>query len=104
PMADYDKKAYELKQQGESYNKIAELLGISSRQARRGYERYENKLKKEEVPKDNRYTVTINNDGTQTSEVLIEMSKEQAKDEKFLLKAHGYDTEIWEIVSARNNI
>ena len=103
-MADYDKKAYELKREGKTQYEIAETLGISPRQARRGWERYESKLKKEELPKDNKYTVTINSDGTQTSEVLLEMSREQAKDEEFLLKAHGYDTELWEIVSARNNI
>lgn len=103
-MADYDKKAYELKREGKTRYEIAETLGISPRQARRGWERYESKLKKEELPKDNKYTVTINSDGTQTSEVLLEMSREQAKDEEFLLKAHGYDTELWEIVSARNNI
>jgi len=40
-MADYDKKAYELKQDGKTRYEIAEILGISSRQARRGYERYE---------------------------------------------------------------
>ncbi len=46
----------------------------------------------------------IRKDGTQVSDKLLKMSAEEAKDVKFLLKAHGFDTDAWELVSARNNI
>ena len=52
----------------------------------------------------NKSSVEINKDGTQTSSRLIEMSEESAKDINFLLKAHGYDIKVWELISARNNI
>ena len=45
-----------------------------------------------------------NADGTQSSDRLIKMAEEDAKDAEFLLKAHGYNVESWELVSARNNI
>jgi hypothetical protein len=49
-------------------------------------------------------TIELNKDGTQTSDILLKMSAEQAKDPEFLLKAHGYDPNMWELISARNNI
>jgi predicted MPP superfamily phosphohydrolase len=47
---------------------------------------------------------TLNKDGTRSSNILIEMSEEQSKDINYLLKAHGFSAECWELVSARNNI
>jgi hypothetical protein len=52
----------------------------------------------------NKTTVEINKDGTQSSSKLIRMKDEESKDANFLLKAHGYDLEVWELVSARSNI
>lgn len=49
-------------------------------------------------------SVEINKDGSQTSNKLIKMSLEDTKNPEFLLKAHGYNTEFWELVSARSNI
>lgn len=49
-------------------------------------------------------SVELNKDGSQVSNRLIQMSQEDAKDVNFLLKAHGYDISLWELVSARNNI
>ena len=49
-------------------------------------------------------TIELGKDNTQTSDKLIKMSEENAKDPNFLLKAHGYDVLKWELVSARNNI
>lgn len=43
-------------------------------------------------------------DGSQKSDKLISMSLEQSKDVNYLLKAHGFDVNEWELVSARNNI
>lgn len=49
-------------------------------------------------------TIELNKDGSQTSDKLLRMSEEDCKDVDFLLKAHGYDINKWEIISARNNI
>jgi len=49
-------------------------------------------------------TIEINKDGTQSSDKLLVMSQEEAKDVNFLLKAHGFDNKIWELISCRNNI
>lgn len=47
---------------------------------------------------------TFNKDGTLSSKRLISMNEEESKDPAFVLKAHGYDPEKWELVSAKNNI
>jgi len=49
-------------------------------------------------------SVEISGDGTHRSDKLLRMSAEQSKDVNYLLEAHGYDKEEWELVSARNNI
>lgn len=49
-------------------------------------------------------TVEIAADGSHKSDKLLKMSDEQMKDTDFLLEAHGYDVEAWELVTARNNI
>lgn len=49
-------------------------------------------------------TIELNKDNTQTSSKLIQMSEQESKDVNYLLTAHGYDTKVWELVSARNNI
>lgn len=49
-------------------------------------------------------SVEIHKDGSQSSSKLLEMSLEQAKDVHYILKAHGYDVDAWELISARNNI
>ncbi len=49
-------------------------------------------------------TVEINKDGSYSSDRLIGIEDESVlKDENFLLKCHGYDPKLWEIVSARNS-
>ena len=47
---------------------------------------------------------SINKDGSYSSKRLIEMSEAQSKDPKYILKAHGFDSNDWEIVSVRNTI
>lgn len=70
----------------------------------------ENKVEDKTETKTNTKTNTynskieLNKDGSQTSDKLIKMSENDAKDVEFLLKAHGYDSKFWELVSARNNI
>lgn len=46
----------------------------------------------------------INKDGTYTSNKLIEMNEAQSKDPVYILKAHGFNNTLWELVSARNTI
>ena len=49
-------------------------------------------------------TININKDGTQTSNRLLYMTQEESKDPEFILKAHGFDSKVWKLVSARNTI
>ncbi len=58
----------------------------------------------EELKKNYKETIELNRDGTQSSDKLIIMSQEDAKDPNFLLEAHGFSRLNWQLVSARNNI
>ncbi|WP_036653825.1 hypothetical protein, partial [Paenibacillus pini] len=49
-------------------------------------------------------SMEIHRDGTQSSSKLVRMSIEESKDVNFLLKSHGYDTEAWELISAKSNV
>jgi len=57
-----------------------------------------------ELTKNYKNTIELNKDNTQTSSKLIQMSEQDAKDIEFLLKSHGYDSKVFQLVSARNNI
>lgn len=48
--------------------------------------------------------VELLSDGSHKSDKLIAMSQEQSKDKNYLLKAHGYNSSEWEIVSAKSSI
>lgn len=61
----------------------------------------ENELEEELKKKS---SVEICNDGSYRSEKLLRMSEEQSKDVNYLLNAHGFSIDEWELVSARNNI
>lgn len=70
-------------------------------------ERVSNSVKKDTDNKPiNAYkeTTEILGDGSHRSDKLLKMSAEQSKDVNYLLRAHGYDLNAWELVSARNNI
>lgn len=47
--------------------------------------------------------IVINKDGSQSSSTTLQMNSEQAKDPDFVLRAHGFDPNEWDIISARNN-
>lgn len=65
----------------------------------------ENKEKTvEEIQKSYGSGISINKDGTYSSNKLIVMNETDSKSPKYLLKAHGFDISCWQIVSARNNI
>lgn len=64
------------------------------------------KLEKENYEQIKSYkdTVEINKDGTYTVDKLIGVENEDVlKDENYLLTCHGYDSKLWQIVSARNS-
>ena len=63
-----------------------------------------NKDLESELTKNYKETVEINKDGTQSSDKLIIMNQEEAKDVNFLLEKHGFSKLAWELVSCRNNI
>lgn len=46
----------------------------------------------------------INKDGSISSKRLIEMNDNDAKNPDFVLKAHGFEPDMWKIVSVRNTI
>lgn len=49
-------------------------------------------------------TTEILANGSHKSDKLLRMSDEQSKDVNFLLEAHGFDKNTWELVNAKNNI
>lgn len=49
-------------------------------------------------------TTEILNDGSHKSDKLVSMSNEQSKDKEYILKAHGFDSNEWEITNAKNSI
>lgn len=74
--------------------------------AYRYWKEYLNSKKGALKPDDINYQekVEILGNGTHKSDKLLRMSEEDSKNPEFLLRAHGYDPEEWELVSARNNI
>jgi hypothetical protein len=49
-------------------------------------------------------TLEIKGDGTRTSDKLISIAKAEDITEEFLLKAHGFNTNEFELISAKNSI
>lgn len=50
------------------------------------------------------YETSMNKDGTYSSNKLLVMNENESKDADYILKAHGFDSRCWKIISARNNI
>lgn len=48
--------------------------------------------------------ISINSDGSQTSNALLQLSEEQIKTPKLLLEAHGYNYDMWELVNSKNSM
>jgi hypothetical protein len=98
---------FELKQKNLTWNMIAEKMTMkfnkrfSREKVKAKYLRNRHLIGKEETYKE---TVEIKKDGSQYSDKLIEMSAEQSKDPEYLLRAHGYDVNKWDLVNARSNI
>ncbi|BAX73125.1 hypothetical protein [Leuconostoc mesenteroides] len=115
---EHKNRVTELGKQGLSSSKIAQKLfdefGVNlsrrtvSRYLSTGHtsSRYDKLKKNTNKVKDvKRGTeIVINKDGSTTSTTTIEnMNREKAKDVDFVLRAHGFDPEDWDIVSAKSN-
>lgn len=60
---------------------------------------------KVDLSKNKTKELTLNKDGTQTSEAWVEVyNKEQLKDNDFLLRLHGYDPAEWTVEWAKSTI
>ena len=101
-----DKTLLELKDKGKSSKEIADELTklynfpFTAPAVRGRYQR----IQSEEQPPDYKETIEILHDGSHKSDKLLKMSSEQAKDVNYLLQAHGFSTDEWELVTAKNNI
>lgn len=63
-----------------------------------------NNTTEEEIKYDYNTETTINKDGTYSSKRLLVMNDSESKNPDFILKAHGFEPDLWKIVSLRNNI
>ncbi|GJM72981.1 hypothetical protein HMSSN036_51970 [Paenibacillus macerans] len=101
-----NKRLDELKGTG-TYAEIAAKLNedfsinVSSEAVRKQIKRGKNVA---QAPTGYKETHEILADGSHRSDKLLRMSAEQSKDVAYLLKAHGYDLDTWELVTAKNNI
>jgi hypothetical protein len=96
----------QLKEKGLMWHQIAEEMTIkfgrryTKEQCRSRWRQNRHLVKNEIDPKD-KYgkKISKNPDGTWEIDQLIEISKEQLKDDTYILEAHGYDSSKWEITS-----
>lgn len=49
-------------------------------------------------------SVDVKADGSQTSTIKLRMTSEQSKSPEYVLKAHGYNADEWEIIQLTNNV
>ena len=80
------------------------LGGASAFEFLTGKEIKEEEKTVEDTQKEFGSNMTINKDGSYTSSRLISLNASELKDPDSILKAHGFDPEKWEIVSAKNNL
>ena len=62
------------------------------------------RLKTATPPRENSSKTEIKSDGTQTHQIKVRMTEEQSKDPAYVLQAHGYSPDSWELIQATNNI
>ena len=48
--------------------------------------------------------ISFNKDGSMSSSMLLKMTEDEAKNPEFILKAHGFDIDTWELASCRNTV
>lgn len=62
------------------------------------------RLKEAKPPRINSSKTEIKSDGTQTHQIKVRMTEEQSKNPDYVLQAHGYSPDSWELIQATNNI
>jgi len=62
------------------------------------------RLNKVTPPRVNSSKTEIKSDGTQTHQIKVRMTEEQSKNPDYVLQAHGYSPDSWELIQATNNI
>ncbi|MCD7034319.1 hypothetical protein LRR81_08735 [Metabacillus sp. GX 13764] len=104
--AEEESSLSDLREQGLSTNEIAaELKKLYGREFTYwAIQKKIPRLKKQAHQPQYNETHEIGPDGSHKSDKLLRMTTEQLKDPDYLLQAHGFDTDAWELVSARNNI
>ena len=70
----------------------------------RQYEKEKKNIVDTNIPINDRKETRMNKDGSWTSNMLLSMTEEQSKDSDYILKAHGFDTDKWQITSLRNSV
>lgn len=58
----------------------------------------------QEAIKGYKESLDISKDGSYTSDKPLWMTLDQVKDPEYLMRAHGFEPDAWELVSAKNNI
>lgn len=109
-------EACQRKSSGETnltWNQLAELFDIPSGKILKDrYLRAKNKRSHsenpeeplEEIERPTKESLEIKNDGSQISVKLIWMFNNETKSKEYVLNAHGYDPEEWEVVNVISNI
>lgn len=95
------------------WSEIIEMLGLdcsADHLRKKGYA-FKEFVENEEIEKLNseedityKETTEILANGSYKSDKLLRMSNEEAKNPEYILKAHGFDVDEWELVNAKNNI
>lgn len=90
----------------EEFGKEFSWPSVRSKRARLGLPPSEKnmRVKKSDKLKQSLASTEIKADGTQTNLIKLRMTEEQSKNPDYVLQAHGYDPENWELVQATNNI
>lgn len=103
-----DKKLLELKEQKLTYEDIAKEMNTTLNSVAKRLQKLRQKPLAERVKGVEEYkyeeTHEIMADGSHKSGKLLRMDEKKKKNVKFLLEAHGYDPEEWELTKAENNI
>ncbi|MGM8215165.1 SANT/Myb-like DNA-binding domain-containing protein [Bacillaceae bacterium W0354] len=96
----------ELRQKGLTWQMIAEKMTMKfgkkfrKEQCRSRWRNHRHLINPDTDPREEYPTkITKHSDGSMDIDQLIEISKTDLKDDDYILKAHGYDPEKWEITS-----
>lgn len=111
------KRLWELANEGLTNIEIAPMLSeefgidfswpsVRSKRARLNLPPSEKNMRVKQADKSKKNVVSteIKSDGTQTNLIKLRMTEEQSKNPDYVLHAHRYDPENWELVQATNNI